>query len=320
MQSLFRNWHKMHLVNQFKSHAKWISEPLVGLLMSNKQRFAHKTLVTDLTNKWPTTCVRPSVDDQGRTLCKGLVTMLTYKWPFSCMCTLVNLHIKWWIECLSTYMTDIWFLTSVCSNMYLQIIFAWQHFSTNITDTLALPSMWLHVHQQNFLMWVTLATDLTLMCLNRRFILWVMGHTMLLQLVMMSVHQTTHVTLKWFLTSVSHHVLMDFSVSVKSFHANNTLKLVFIQMSLPMIHQVCFLNAWITTYITYMILLPCMNLPVISQLKWSLKLPTTHIAGIWPFITMYDLMHCHSTFWNKRFTTLSTDKWPFPSMDPSMNQ
>jgi hypothetical protein len=296
------------------------TEPLVGLLMSNKQWFGHKILVTDLTQKWPMTCVRPSVDNQGRTLCKGLVTMLTCKWPFSCMCTLVNLHIKSWIECLPTCMTNIGFFTSVGTNMHLQIIFAWQHFTTNITDTLALPSMGLHVHQQNFLMWVTLTTDLTLMCFSRRFILCVMGLAMLIQLVLIAVHQTTHVTLKWFLPSVSHHVLLDFSVSVKPFHANNTLKLVLIQMSLPMICQVCFLNAWITTYITHVTFFPCMNLPVISQLKRSFKLPTTHITGIWSFITMYDHMHRHSTFWNKRFTTLSTGKWPFPSMDPSVNQ
>lgn len=185
----------MNLVNQFKnSHAKCISEPLMVFPMSNKQWYGHKTHVTNWTQKWPITCVRSSVDNQWRTLCKGLVTMLTYKRPFSCMCTLVNLHIRSWIDCLPTYMTDIWFLTSVCTNMYLQIILAGQHFSTNFTDTLALPSMGLHVHQQNFLMWVTLATDVTLICPSRRLIVWVMGHVMLLQLLLMAVQQTTRHT------------------------------------------------------------------------------------------------------------------------------
>jgi hypothetical protein len=157
------------------------------------------------------------------------------------------------------------------------------------------------------------------MYLSRRFILWVMRFAVLNQLIPVTVYQTTYITLKWFLTSVSHHVLLDFIVCVKSFHANNTLKLVIIQMSLSVIHQVSFLNARVTAYVTHMALLPCVNLSVISQLKWPLKPTTTHLTGIWPFIAMYDHMHCHCTFRDERLTALCTSKWSFPCMDPSMN-
>jgi len=233
---------------------------LMVLLMCHKKSSCNKPFLTHMTHVGPLSCMRSHVHYKSWTLCEWFTALVTRVGLFTCVSPLVNTQIVAGYECLTTHITHIWFLPSMRPHMHHQGCLAGNILATYITNKLALTCVRLKMQQHNLLASKTFLTYVTFMFLFRGYKIRVMCFLMQHEPVSIPICQATNVTLVWFLSCVDSFMLLECGLCIESCVANFTLVFVLTEVSLPVIHQICSLNTWITTNITNMVLFPCVDL------------------------------------------------------------